>query len=170
MTIMLHRLTFACLLFTLSACDVLSGIAPAPAATAPPTATFTPAPTATLTPTMGPREYIDAAYCWKSHIDTNEFNLVRFFSNGVVVDVFVQPYASCEEAWQKVGPGLTVDKARAVSHGEYYLSGEIIQYTLAKPGSDEIVGEVNGRLSGASLILHKLGAAESEYVQVYSGN
>jgi hypothetical protein len=113
---------------------------------------------------------MDAAYCWKSHIDTSEFNLVRFFSNGVVLDVFVQPYTDCEEAWQKVGTGLTVDKAQAVNHGEYYLSGEVIRYELAKPGSNDIVGEVSGVFSGGTLVLYKQGTEGWEFVQVYSGN
>ncbi len=82
----------------LAACDA---IAPPPPPTAAPTDTPTPAPSPTPTPTMGPREYLDAAACWPSPIDTGEFNLLRFFNNGIVLEATVAPFADCQAALER---------------------------------------------------------------------
>ena len=154
----------ALLALLLSACDVL---APAVIEPTSPPATAAPAPTAT--PTLGPREFIDAAYCWESHVDVGEFELLRFFDNGVVLDAFVQPFASCADAWKQAGVGLTLEKQKAVSHGEYYLSGETIRFTLAPPGSDEVAGEVTGTYAPERLVLKKQGVEDWVFERV-SGN
>jgi hypothetical protein len=161
------------LFVTLSAlaagCSAIEKIAPAPPATLVPTDTAVPS-TPTPEPTFGPLEYIDAAYCWESHIDTGEFNLERFFPDGTVIDVFVQPYDNCQEAWDMTKEYLTVDSTNVFNHGEYMLSGEHIRFTLCKPGSDDVVGEVNGTYHGNTMLLLRQGAEEWEYVQVYGGN
>jgi len=159
---------FAILCVMAAGCSALQEIAPAPPATLAPTNTPL-HPTATPEPTFGPLEYIDAAYCWESHIDVGEFNLERFFPDGTVIDVFVQPYASCQEAWEKTKDYLTVDSASAFNHGSYMLSGEHIRFTLSPPGSDQASGEVNGFYYGDSMRLIRQGAEEWEYIQVYGG-
>ena len=85
-----------CVLVT--GCSVIDEVAPPPADTPVPTEAEN-QPTNTPLPTLGEPEYIDAAYCWESHIDEGEYNLVRFFPSGSLIDVFVQPYSDCADAW-----------------------------------------------------------------------
>jgi hypothetical protein len=142
------------------------GLAPAPPPTPVPTDTPPPPPTATVTPTLGPREYIDAVYCWPSPIDQGSFNLLRFFSNGTVLDAGVAPFADCQAAWDQMKQYMTVENTLTFNHGEYYLSGEKIRFELAAARSDTVIGEVTGVYLGDKMILTKKGAEELEYVLV----
>lgn len=71
-----------------------------------------------MTPTPGPREYIDAVYCWQSNIDAGEFGLLRFFGSGLVLDVHVSPFTGCQAAWAQMQQYLTVANAQTFNHGE----------------------------------------------------
>ena len=141
------------------------GLAPAPPPTAPPTATFTPEPTATVTPTLGPREYIEDVYCWLSPVDDGEFNMLRFFGNGTVLDATVQPFSDCQDAWSTIQQHMVLENEQSYGHGQYYLSDDLIQFELAAPHSTTIVGEVKGILEGNRMILSK-GGATQEYIRV----
>lgn len=167
---MKHRLRFLALAalvsLILAACDALGAIAPTPLPTLPPTDTSTPAPSPTPTPTMGPREYIDAVYCWKSLIDTGEFELFRFFSNGTVIGAFVSPFADCQDAWSKMAQYFTIDEVMTFNHGEYYLSGTVIRFELKQARTDTAIGEVTGIYEGDKMLLTKQGAEQLEYVFV----
>jgi hypothetical protein len=160
---------FAILLLAVSGCDVLEGIAPSPEPTTVPTETITP-PTETPEPTMGPPEFIDAAYCWESHIDEAEFNLIRFFPNGTLIDVFVQPYPDCQTAWEKTEKYLVPESLEQFSHGEYHLSGERIKFTLIPAYQEEVVGEVNGKYLVDKMLLIRQGSDEWEYKIVWEVN
>lgn len=155
-------------LFLLTGCNILNAIAPVPAATSAATPT-TSLPTPSPEPTMGELEYIDAVYCWVSHIDDAEYNLIRFFPSGKLIDIFVQGYASCEEAWQKSAQYITEDKLMNFSHGEYRLSNEWITFTLSAINSKEIVGEVKGTYSPERMWLTRQGSEKREYVVVVEG-
>lgn len=146
-----------------AACET---IAPPPPPTAPPSPTPTPEPTATITPTPGPREFIDAAYCWPSPVDQGSFSLMRFFADGVVLDAGVGPFGSCREAWEKMGGYLTPESVDTFNHGEYLLSGEAIRFELAQARTERVIGEVTGRYLGDRMILTRGGADELEYVLV----
>ncbi len=155
------------LLFT-SGCSVLESIAPPPEATPIPTeqaAQPTPEPTATL----GEREYISSVYCWQSHIDDGEYNLVRFFPSGTLIDVFVQPYSSCEEAWEASQKYLVEESLAQFNHGEYHLSGDQIRYTLSPPNSNEISGTITGTYTGGAMHLIRVGSEEREYIRISLG-
>ncbi len=141
------------------------GLAPAPPPTVPPTATFTPEPTATITPTFGPPEYIEAVYCWLSPVDDGEFNMLRFFGNGTVLDATVQPFTDCDDAWATVKNHMILENEQSHGHGQYQLSEDRIQFELAAPHSTTIVGEVFGTLEGSRMILTK-GGATQEYIRV----
>lgn len=153
-----------CLLF-LSACDL---IAPPPEDTPIPTQVRA-EPTTKPSPTLGEPEYISAAYCWESHIDEAEYNLIRLFSSGNLIDVFVQPYSSCSEAWEATKDYLVEESLMQFNHGTYHLSGEQILFTLSPPNSEEIAGEVPGKYYGNVMMLRKGGAEEREYIQIYPG-
>jgi hypothetical protein len=150
----------------LSGCDVMRAVAPPPQSTIAPTETITPI-MLTATPTFGAPEYIDTAYCWESHIDESEFNLIRFFSNGKLIDVFVQPYQDCPDAWSKTESYLTLDSLEKFNHGEYYLSGDRIKITLIKANSSEEIGEVYGTYLVDKMLLQRQGAEEWEYTRVW---
>ena len=154
------RPTLICLvmLVVLSACAAPATVdLPQPTATAP----SPPTPTATL----GPREYIDALYCWPSPVDAGSYNLIRFFPDGHVLDVGVQPFANCDLAWQSMQTYLTLENLLTFSHGEYVLSGETLRYELAAKGSSTVIAEVTGTYLGSKLILLK-GGATQEYARV----
>ena len=144
------------------------GRAPLPEPTVVPTATFTPEPPATATPTLGPREFFTGVFCWKSPIDVGEFNLLRFFSDGTVLEATVAPFADCADAWGQMQEHMTLEKAQAIGHGKYYLSETRIQFELAAPNTDTIVGEVTGTYDGHELVLIK-GGATQEYSRVNAG-
>ncbi len=144
-------------------------IAPTPLPTVAPSETPLPAPTLTPTPTMGPREYIDAVYCWKSRIDTGEFELFRFFNNGTVIGAFVSPFADCQDAWNKMAQYLTIDQVTVFNHGEYHLSGEAIRFDLKQARTDKTIGEVTGSYAGDKMLLTKQGAEQLEYIFVNIG-
>lgn len=155
-------------LFILSGCDLIESIAPAPEDTPIPTEKAV-EPTATPEPTLGEPEYIDAAYCWESHIDEGEYNLVRFFPSGNLIDVFVQPYSSCEEAWEGTYEYLTEENLMAYNHGTYHLSGTWIEFTLSPANSDEVSGEVKGTYEVNIMRLIRGGADERDYILIYTG-
>lgn len=166
---------YFCLICTLllsllvaSSCDLISSAAQTPEATVKATQTealLTPTPE----PTLGDLEYIDAVYCWVSHIDDAEYNLIRLFPSGSLIDVFVQGYSSCDEAWQKSAAYLTEDKLMSFNHGTYQLSHEWIIFTLAAANSDEVVGEVKGSYSPERMLLTRQGSEEREYLFVNMG-
>lgn len=155
-------------LMTLIGCDLLKAVAPAPETTPIPTQ-ISILPTPTPEPTLGDLEYIDAVYCWVSHIDDAEYNLIRFFPSGALIDVFVQSYDSCDEAWQKSAAYLTEDKLMNFSHGKYQLSHEWIIFTLSASNSDEVVGQVKGDYSPERMLLTRQGSVEREYLLVNMG-
>ncbi len=162
---------FICLLIgslLISSCDLLKVIAPSPGSTPIPTPTSS-LPTPTPEPTLGELEYIDAVYCYVSHIDDAEFNLIRFFPSGNLIDVFVQGYSSCDEAWQKSAAYLTEEKRMNFPHGEYQLSGEWIIYTLSAANSEEIAGEVKGEYHPDRMLLTRQGSEQMEYLFVNKG-
>lgn len=167
----MRRIVLICLsslVLFLSGCNVMESIAPQPEATPIPTTSValpTPEPTATL----GEREYISAVYCWESHIDDGEYNLVRFFPSGWLIDVFVQPYASCEEAWEASKQYLNEESLAQFNHGEYYLSGDQIRYTLSPPNSEEISGTIAGTYTGGAMMLNRVGSETREYIRITSG-
>src|SRR3972149_708671 len=136
-----HFIIAALVSLILAACDALGAIAPTPPPTSPPTDTPTPASTLTPTPTLGPKEFVDAVYCWKSNIDSGSFGLIRFFGNGMVIDVSVAPFGSCDEAWSQMKQYLTLDAINTVNHGEYHLSGTTVRWSLAAANSSTIIGD-----------------------------
>ena len=150
----------------ISGCDVIKAVAPAPESTVAPTPTSTPI-MLTATPTFGAPEYIDTAYCWASHIDDSEFNLIRFFSNGKLIDVFVQPYQDCPDAWTQTESYLTLASLEKFNHGDYYLSGNRIKLTLIKANSTEEIGEIYGTYLVDKMLLRRQGAEEWEYIRVW---
>jgi len=155
---------------TLSAgCDVINGIAPPPDSTTAPTAAgeaAAPSPE----PTLGDPEFIGAVYCWESHIDEGEFNLIRFFPSGNLIDIYAQPFASCEDAWNSLGEYLVEESLMQFNHGTYHLSGEWIVFNLAPPNSDQVAGEVRGEYAVQSMHLFRAGADEPrEYILIYTG-
>ncbi|HLB48490.1 MAG TPA: hypothetical protein VJL59_15905 [Anaerolineales bacterium] len=160
------RLALALLSLIMTGCDALGAIAPPPAPTAAPTDTPIPAPTSTATPTLGPREHLDAVFCWPSPIDTGSFNLLRFFTDGTVLDAGVAPFADCAEAWNQMKQYLTIENTQTFNHGEYFLSGETIRFELAAARSNKIIGEVTGVYLGDKMILSKAGAENLEYTLV----
>jgi hypothetical protein len=164
----MHILVFMLLVMMIAGCDLIDEIAPPPPATQVPTEKVD-APTETPRPTLGDREFIDAVYCWESHIDEGEYNLIRFFPSGKLINVFVQPYSDCLTAWEESKDYLTEDKLMIYNHGDYYLSGDWIEFTLSPPNSDEIAGEITGRYEGAAMHLLRQGAEEREYILLTPG-
>ena len=150
-------------------CDAIGGIAPPPESTTAPTAageTAAPSPE----PTLGDPEFIGAVYCWESHIDEGEFNLIRFFPSGNLIDIYAQPFASCEDAWNSLGEYLVEESLMQFNHGTYHLSGEWIVFNLAPPNSDQVAGEVRGEYAVQSMHLFRAGADEPrEYILIYTG-
>jgi hypothetical protein len=151
-----------------SGCNALADLAPPPPATEAPTPAVPTVPP-TSRPTLGELVFMDAVYCRESHIDDGEFHLIRFFPSGQLIDVFVQPYGSCQEAWAATREYLVEESLMQFSHGAYQLSGEWIQFTLSPPNSSEVVGEVTGTYAGASLFLLRQGAEEREYIRLSLG-
>jgi hypothetical protein len=159
---------FGLILLLVTGCSVLQSIAPPPEATPIPTdrTEFTPTP---IEPTLGPKEFIDAVYCWESHVDDGEFNLIRFFMDGTVIDLFVQPYNNCQDAWAATEAYITVDKKNNFNHGEYHLSGDRIVFSLAGANSNVTAGEIKGSYLGEKMVLNRQGAEEWEYIQIVGG-
>jgi hypothetical protein len=155
------------LLLVLSACSVVEDIAPPPPDTPVPTA---PAEAPTPRPTLGEREFIDAVFCWESHIDEGEFNLIRFFPSGDLIDVYVQPYDSCESAWAATRDYLTEESLMRFNHGTYHLSGEWIAFTLSPANSSEVVGEVTGTYGVVTMRLARLGSEARDYILLEQGD
>ena len=165
MRVILKVLAVALIALIVAGCD----LAPPPPPTPVPTDTPTPAPTATVTPTLGPREFINGVFCWESPIDVGEFNLLRFFDDGTVLEATVAPFADCWEARRELEPYLTLENAQAVGHGEYFLSGDLIRFELAAAHTNQVVGEVTGIYEGDKMILTK-GGATQEYIRVETGD
>lgn len=169
----MHRrrlgLCFLMAALIISGCDAIAGIAPAPQGTAVPTESEILA-TGTAQPTLGEPEYIEAVYCWESHIDEGEYNLISFFASGNLIDVFVQPYTSCAEAWQGTKEYLGEEKLLWYSHGTYHLSGGFIRFSLSPAQSDKVVGEVTGTYSPEKMMLVRQGSEEREYIAVGIGD
>jgi len=157
-----------CLFFLLAGCSMIENIAPAPPDTPVPTESIAEADP-TVTPTLGEPEFINAVFCWESHIDEGEYNLVRFFPSGNLIDVFVQPYASCEEAWEKSSQYLTEESQMQFNHGTYHLSGDQIKYTLSPPNSNEVAGEITGSYGIDKLLLNRVGSDPREYILITIG-
>ena len=151
-------------LLIITSCTQLPALAP-PENTPQPSNTAK-IPTNTPEPTLGQLEYIDAVYCWVSHIDEGEYNLIRFFPSGNLIDVFVQGYESCHEAWVATGSYLTEDKIMNFSHGQYQLSHEWITFTLSAINSNEVVGNVKGQYSPERMLLSRQGSEEREYLAI----
>jgi hypothetical protein len=150
-------------------CNALKEIAPLPQATIEPTPTTLIDPPTPL-PTLGALEYLDAAYCLAPetvNIDA-EFNLLRFYPNGVVLEMTVSGYGDCQEAWQKTSPYLSVTATDTFSHGEYQFSGSFIQFWLAPAGSNKAAGTVAGKYTGDKLLLQRQGT-EMDYSLVFGG-
>jgi hypothetical protein len=170
MTKMPILLVFSFILISpVTGCDALQAIVPLPQATIEPTATVV-ISTPTALPTLGNLEYLDATYCLipeTSNLDA-EYNLLRFFSNGVVLEMTVQGYSNCQEAWQKTAPYISATATDTFSHGEYQFSGSLIQFWLGPAGSNQAAGTVTGKYAGDTLILQRQGA-EMIYTLVYGG-
>jgi hypothetical protein len=151
-------------------CSVLQEVAPLPDETANPTAT-TAIVTATPLPTLGELEPLDAAYCLESAPDAHEkeFFVIRFFSSGVVMQVTVKGQSSCKETWEYIDPYLKESATDIYNHGEYEYSQGQVRFALAPAGSDEMAGEINGRIEDNQLILDQQGT-EKIYNLVYGGN
>jgi hypothetical protein len=161
--------TICCIFLLVSGCDVFQAIAPLPAATVAPTATIL-LNTATPFPTLGALETLDAAYCLDDDLDNDdhEYNLLRFFPSGVVLEMTVQGYKSCQESWDHVAPYLSETATDTFNHGEYQFSGSFIQFWLAPAGSNQSAGTVAGRYEEDRLILQRQGV-EMEYRLIYGG-
>ena len=157
-----------CMALFLSGCDVIQNIAPPPNPTTIPTE-VSKLPTITPDPTMGTLVTIDAVYCWMSDIDEAEYNLLRFFPSGTVIDVMLQPFSSCEDAWQKSKQYLAEDQQMKFNHGTYQLSGSWIMFKLAPAGSSTTAGGVKGNYSLEKMMLIRQGADQREYVRVNLG-
>jgi hypothetical protein len=150
-----------CAAIWIGGCD----LAPAPAPTTVPTITPSPEPEATVTPTFGPLVYINRVYCWLSPVDDGEFNLLRFFDDGTVLDATVQPFTSCDEAWREMAAFMTLDRRMDFGHGVYEMSGDRILFELSAPNSTTIVGTATGEFKPGLLVLTKGGAIQ-EYILV----
>lgn len=150
-------------------CSVINEIAPPPPDTPVPTERVI-APQETTTPTLGEPEFIDAAFCWESHIDDGEYNLVRFFPSGLLIDVFVQPFTSCNESWENTKGYLIEESLMNFNHGKYHLSKDQIRYTLSPPNSDEISGEITGTYTINMMLLRRVGAEDREYILISTGD
>jgi len=155
-----------CMLVT--GCSVINEVAPPPSDTPMPTEAES-GPINTPLPTLGEPEFIDAAYCWESHIDEAEYNLVRFFPSGLLIDVFVQPYSDCADAWSNTKEYLVEESLMNFNHGEYHLSGDQIRYTLSPPNSEEVSGEIIGTYTINTMFLKRVGSEEREYILISSG-
>jgi hypothetical protein len=156
-------------LFFLSACSIVENIAPPPAATEIPTPKSED-PTPTPEPTLGEPEYISAVYCWESHIDDGEYNLIRFFPSGNLIDINAQPFNSCEDAWKSTGKYLVEESLMKFNHGTYHLSGTWIVFNLAPPNSDEVAGEVKGEYSMETMHLYRIGSDPRDYILIQTGD
>ncbi|NPV87333.1 MAG: hypothetical protein HPY45_15145 [Anaerolineae bacterium] len=158
----------AVFVWLLSACDVMQLAAPPPEPTQPPTLTV-PIPTLTPLPTLGAARALDAAFCWKSPIDEDEFNIVRFFPGGEVIDLFVQGYGSCQESWKAVAGYLSPATMSRYNHGTYQFDGKEVRFALAPPNSDQLMGTISGRMQeDGKLLLQRQGAETWEYTLVYA--
>ena len=147
----------------LTACDM---IAPPPPATEMPTPTSPPLPTLTPTATLGAKEFINAVFCWASTLQRNSYSLMRFFSNGVVLEAGVEGFPTCQAAWTQLQSYMTLDKEMTFNHGQYHLSKQTIRFELAAPNTTKVVGEVNGTYLGNKMIVTKLGVKDLEYMLV----
>jgi len=169
MRVRYYFLPVLAVLFILSGCSILENIALPPDSTTPQT-TAGEAAAPSPEPTLGDPEFIGAVYCWESHIDEGEFNLIRFFPSGNLIDIYAQPFASCEDAWNSLGEYLVEESLMQFNHGTYHLSGEWIVFNLAPPNSDQVAGEVRGEYAVQSMHLFRAGADEPrEYILIYTG-
>jgi hypothetical protein len=150
-------------------CDALQAIAPLPQATVAPTAT-TIINTPTPLPTLGALEYLDAATCLEPAPDSHdaEYNLLRFFPSGVVLEMTVQGQNSCQATWDYIAPYLVETATDTFNHGEYQFSASQIRFALAPANSDQVAGIVTGRIEGDQMILQRQGT-EMIYIFVYGG-
>lgn len=155
-------------LFSLTACSIIENIAPPTGDSEAPTQAVE-EPTPTPEPTLGEPEYISAVYCWESHIDDGEYNLIRFFPSGNLIDIYAQPYTSCEDAWAGTGEYLVEENLRQFNHGTYHLSGTWIVFELIPPNSDEVAGEVNGEYSVETMRLNRVGSDPRDYILLNIG-
>jgi hypothetical protein len=153
----------------LSACSIAENIAPPPAATEVPTPKNE-GPTPTPEPTLGEPEYISAVYCWESHIDDGEYNLIRFFPSGNLIDIYAQPYKSCEDAWAGTGKYLVEENMTQFNHGTYHLSGTWIVFNLIPPNAEEVAGEVKGEYSVDTMRLYRVGSDPRDYILLNTGD
>lgn len=151
-------------------CDALQAIAPLPQAT------IAPSPTAIINtptsfPTLGNLEYLNAAFCLEDDPDNDddEYNVLRFFPSGVVLEVKVQGHGSCQVTWDYIAPYLIETATDTFNHGEYQLSGSQIRFALAPANSDQMAGIVTGRYEADKMILQQQGVG-MEYILVYGGN
>lgn len=153
----------------MTGCDALQAIAPLPQATIAPTPTAV-INTPTPFPTLGNLEYMDAAYCMDKGPgnDDDEYNLLRFFPSGMVLELKVQGKGSCQASWDYVAPYLIETATDVFNHGQYQLSGSQIQFALAPAGSDQVAGIVTGRYEADKLVLQQQGVG-MEYILVYGG-
>jgi hypothetical protein len=161
-------LSFALVLFA-TGCDALQAIAPLPQATSipTPTAIFS---TPTALPTLGNLEPLDAAYCMEPASDSHdpEYNLLRFFASGVVLEATVQGKNDCPETWVYIAPYLLETATDTFNHGEYQFSASQIRFTLAPANSSKVSGTVTGKIEGDMMILQRQGT-EMTYIRVYGG-
>jgi hypothetical protein len=150
-------------------CDTFQAIAPLPQATAIPTPT-TAISTPTPLPTLGVLEPLDAAYCLEPATDSHdpEYNLLRFFPSGVVLEVTVAGQNSCPETWNYIAPYLLETATDTFNHGEYQYSSSQLRFALAPANSDQMAGTVTGRIEGDEMILQRQGT-EMIYIFVYGG-
>ncbi len=157
------------LLFIFVGCDTIEEVFPMPDETANPTPTPR-SETSTPLPTLGELTALDAAYCLQSDPDAHEleFNIIRFFPSGVVMQVNIKGQKSCSEAWEYLEPFLIETATDIYSHGEYQHSEGEVRFALAPPGSDETSGEVTGRIEGDELII-TLQGTQKTYTRVYGG-
>ena len=169
MKIRLHLLFLLVIGVLITSCSIVENIAPPPAATEVPTPKNED-PTPTPEPTLGEPEYISAVYCWESHIDDGEYNLIRFFPSGNLIDIYAQPYTSCEDAWQGTGSYLVEESLKQFNHGTYHLSGTWIVFNLIPPNSEDVAGEVKGDYSVETMRLYRVGSDPRDYILLNTGD
>lgn len=157
------------IILSLSGCDILDALAPIPDET-PNIEVTEIVVTHTPLPELGELSALDSAYCWQQRNDAHEleFNVIRFFPDGLVLMVNVKGYDSCEETWEYIKPYLDEKSIDIYSHGEYKHSNGQLRFMLSPPNSDEIAGEASGVIIGNELML-TLQGTEKTYKLVYGG-
>lgn len=168
---MIKKLTgiaiFVILSLLIIGCEAITGAMPSSQATDTPVTTETSSPT----PTWGELKTLDSAYCMESDPEAHEteFFVLRFFPNGVVLQVTVKGQTTREATWDYIEPYLEDTATDTFSHGEYIYSEGRIEFTLAPAGSDEIAGTVTGRIEDGELILDQQGTEMVYYLVYYGG-